>query len=97
MFAAMFTSALLLASAAAAQEYTGNVDPSAYSLPTVMHSAIDARARSAARRSTAPRRLSTRDSAATCANLPKARARLGARDWRVMRLANLCREAGLLH
>lgn len=36
--------AILFAGAAVAQDYTGNVEPSAYSLPTVMHSAINARA-----------------------------------------------------
>lgn len=92
MFAAMFTSALLLASAGAAQDYTGNVDPSAYSLPTVMHSAINARAKS---RAGAPRRTSSREAAAICANdLPKAVARYGSTDRRVARLARLCRQSG---
>ena len=75
------------------QDYTGNVDPSAYSLPTVMHSAINARA---ARDKRATNRSSSREAAATCANLPKARARFGAHDWRVMRLERLCREAGFV-
>jgi hypothetical protein len=91
---AIAIAAVLFAGAgAAAQDYTGNVDPSAYSLPTVMHSAIDARAKSDRRR---VRPTSAQKAAAACANLPRTRAILGAGNWRVLRLARLCRQAGFL-
>jgi hypothetical protein len=80
----------LVAAAAAAQDYTGNVDPSAYSLPTVMTSAIDAEAKSR------KQKLSPK-AAAVCADLPKTRARLGARDARVREIDRLCRQAGYRH
>ncbi|QAY78460.1 hypothetical protein [Sphingosinicella sp. BN140058] len=83
------SAAALMTSAAGAQDYTGNVDPSAYSLPTVMHSAIDARAK------TRKQKVSPK-AAAVCADLPKTRARLGAADPRVREIDRRCRQAGLV-
>ena len=83
--------ALMLAGGAAAQDATGNVDPSAYSLPTVMQSAINAQAKSGrkgARPALSPRARQV------CADLPKTRARLGPGDGRVREISRLCREAG---
>jgi hypothetical protein len=85
--------AALLSGTAAAQDYTGNVDPSAYSLPTVMHSAINARAK---HRAPARRQQLSAKARATCTRLPQTRARLGASDPRVLEIARLCRKAGYL-
>ncbi|QAY75827.1 hypothetical protein [Sphingosinicella sp. BN140058] len=82
----------LLTSAAVAQDYTGNVDPSAYSLPNVMHSAINAQAKGAK----SPRYTISAQSREGCRNLPSIRARLGARDARVQKITRLCRELGLI-
>jgi hypothetical protein len=86
------SAALLMASAAGAQDYTGNVDPSAYSLPNVMHSAINAQAKGGK----SPRYTISAESRAGCRNLPNFRARFGARDGRVQKLTRLCRELGLI-
>lgn len=87
----MLGGALLLMSAGAAQDYTGNVDPSAYSRPMVMDSAINARAR---RRTGVPRQKLSPKAEAVCARLPQTRARLGVDDARVREIARLCRQAG---
>lgn len=90
--AILSSAAFLAASAAAAQDYTGNVDPSAYSLPNVMHSAINAQAKG----SKSPRSAISAESRAGCRNLPNFRARFGARDPRIQKMTRLCRELGLI-
>lgn len=83
---------MMTAAPAAAQDYTGNVDPSAYSGPNVMHSAINAQAK----RARSSPRSSEVEARRTCANVPNAKKRLGSRDPRVMDLERMCRQAGYL-
>lgn len=69
------------------------LDPSAYSRPMVMHSAINAQAR---KRGKQARQPSTRsDSARTCARRPQLLAQYGEDDPRYQNLDRLCRKAGL--
>lgn len=73
-----------------AQDYTGNVNPSAWIGPTVMHGAINAQAR----RNGVRGRSSAQEARRTCTELPTYRARLGSGNPRVQQLTKLCRQAG---
>ena len=74
-----------------AQDYTGNVDPSAYSRPLVMQSAIDARAT----RGRSGHVAVTLRQKAACANKAQFRAQYGPGDAKVRKLYRLCRAVGL--
>lgn len=84
---------VLLATPAVAQDYTGNVNPSAWSGPMVMHGAINAQARrDAARRS---ERGITRAQASACARKAQFRSEYGEDHAKVRQLYSLCRGVGL--
>lgn len=69
------------------------LDPSEYSRPMVMQSAINAKARKGGSRA---RQAATRsDSARTCARRPQLLAQYGEDDPRYQNLDRLCRKAGL--
>lgn len=81
---------MFVMAAAGAQDYTGNVNPSAWVGPTVMHSAINAQARRNGARSSANRRQ-----VETCSMKSGFRARHGANDPQVRELYRRCRLMGL--
>ena len=83
---------VLLATPAVAQDYTGNVNPSAWSAPMVMHGAIKAQARrNAAHRSD---RGVTRAQANACSQKARFRSEHGEDHPQVQRLYSLCRGIG---
>lgn len=75
-----------------AQDYTGNVNPSAHSGPMVMESAIDAQARRNYQRSNSG---ATSGQIAACRKKAQFRAQHGASNPKVQRLYRLCREIGV--
>lgn len=78
---------------AIAQDYTGNVNPSAWSGPMVMHGSINAQARrNAARRSD---RGVTRAQASACSQKARFRSEYGKNHPKVRQLYRLCRGVGL--
>ena len=82
---------LVTAPAVHAQDYTGNVNPSAWVGPTVMHGAINAQARRNGARS---RSGVTAQQASACANKSRFRVEYGADHPKVERLYSLCRGIG---
>lgn len=84
----MLTVFLRTGPVATAQDYTGNVDPSAWSGPMVMHGAIDAQAR---RNRARHARSATRLQKSACARKARFRAELGGGNPQVARLYRLCR------
>lgn len=93
LVASVTAASLLTSSLARAQDYTGNVNPSAYSGPMVMQGAINAQARrDSARRS---HRGVTRAQTNGCAQKARFRSRYGADNPKVQRLYALCHAIGL--
>lgn len=88
--------ALCATSPATAQDYTGNVDPSEWSRPTVMDTTLDAQVRGTTGRSSARtgNGLSA-EAYATCANKHKLKGRYGSRNGQVTQLYRLCARAGM--
>lgn len=75
-----------------AQDYTGNVNPSAWAGPTVMHGAINAQAR---RNGVRSRSGVTQAQINGCAQKSRFRAEYGADHPKIKRLYSLCRGLGL--
>lgn len=80
---------IMITTPAYAQDYTGNVNPSAWVGPTVMHGAINAQARRNGSRSGG-----TSQQVAACAQKSRFRAEYGAENPKVQRLYRLCRGIG---
>lgn len=74
---------------AASASVTGNIDPYAWTFSQSQEAAIRAQARSR----TAPKPTAGQVSA--CANRPRFRAQYGAKHPKVVKLDQLCRQAGL--
>ena len=87
---AMIATLTLLGSAAWAQDYTGNVNPSTYSGPMVMQGAINAQAR----RHGGGGGGATQRQVSACAQKEQFRAAYGAGNAKVQRLYSLCRGIG---